>query len=94
MTLPRIILTLIILITLSLPAGAATRELVDDFNGATIDFTKWSDFDPEVDITEYTVLVDTTTQNLVLINVGDGSTPFRQQRSRAFVSNATDLSAI
>jgi hypothetical protein len=78
---------------MSAPAWAA-RELVDDFNGATIDFSKWSDFDPAQDIIEYTVRVDTVNQNLVLINVGDGSTLFRRQRSRAIVSNATDLSAI
>jgi hypothetical protein len=93
MTYARTFLTFLIALTLSTPAWAA-RELVDDFNGATIDFTKWSGFDRQDDITEYTVLVDTMAQNLVLINVGDGSTLFRQQRSRAFVSNATDLSAI
>ena len=93
MTYARTFLTLLIAFTLSTPAWAAL-ELVDDFNGATIDFTKWSGFDRQDDITEYTVLVDTMDQNLVLINVGDGSTLFRQQRSRAWVSNATDLSAI
>ena len=93
MTYTRTFLTLLIWISLSLPAWAA-RELVDDFNGTTIDFTKWSRFDPAIDIIEYTVRVDTVNQNLILINVGDGTTLFRQQPSRAFVSNATDLSAI
>ena len=36
---------LFLLITFSFPAWAV-RELVDDFNGATIDFTRWSNFDP------------------------------------------------
>jgi hypothetical protein len=77
---------------IALPAWAA-RELVDDFNGATIDFTKWSGFDPSDDITEYFVRISTDDDNLVLINVGDGTSLYRDQRSRTWVLNPV-LSAI
>ena len=77
---------------ISLPVWAA-RELVDDFNGATIDFTKWSGFDPSDDITEYFVRVSTDDENLVLINAGDGTSLYRDQRSRTWVRNP-DFSAI
>jgi hypothetical protein len=95
---PRTFLALLILIVMSLPAWA-TRELVDDFNGSTMDFPKWSGFDSTDDITEYfvgvnvAVGVNAAEENLVLINVGDGSALFRDQKSRAVVRNP-DLSAI
>ena len=86
MTIFKAFLTLILLITLSQPAWAA-RELVDNFNGSTMEFSSWSRFDATRDITEYFVGVDTTNNNLVLINVGDGSTQFREQKSRATIRN-------
>jgi len=98
MTHPKTFLTLLALITLSLPAWAA-RELVDDFDGTTMDFSKWSGFDSANDITEYFVGVNVDVggkaknQTLVLINVGDGSALFRHQKSRAVIRNP-DLSAI
>jgi len=80
------------MIFIALPAWSA-RELVDDFSGATIDFTKWSGFDPSDDITEYFVRINTGDDNLVLINVGDGTSLYRDQRSRTWVLNPV-LSAI
>jgi hypothetical protein len=88
----RIFLTLLLLNTLSLPAMAA-RELVDDFNGATIDFTKWSGLDPADDISEYFVGVSIVDENLVLINTSDGSSLIIDQGSRVLVLSP-DFSAI
>ena len=88
----RIFLTLLLLNTLTLPAMAA-RELVDDFNGATIDFTKWSGLDPADDISEYFVGVSTVDENLVLINAGDGSSLIIDQGSRVLVRDP-DVSAM
>ena len=64
----------------------AARELVDDFNGPTIDFTKWSNFDPAISEAEIVARIDTTDDNLVLINKSDG-TSF--QNTRIFVLNTT-----
>lgn len=74
-------LTLFLMIIISLPVWAA-RELVDDFNGATMDFTKWSGFDPSDDISEDFVRVSTDDDNLVLINASDGTSLYRPQGSR------------
>ena len=79
----RIFLIPLILITYSLPSWAV-RELVDDFNGSTIDFTKWSDFDPAFSAGEFAARIDTTADNLVLIAASDGS---RYQRTRISVLN-------
>ena len=92
MTQRKTFLTFLLLVTISLPVWAA-RELVDDFNGTTMDFSKWSGFDSTNDITEYFVGVNTADENLVLINLGEGSTLFRYQKSRALIRNP-DLSAI
>ena len=64
----------------------AARELVDDFNGPTIDFTKWSFFDSTHSATEFAARIDTTADNLVLIEASDGS---RYQRTRVRVLNTT-----
>jgi len=76
---------LILLISSSFPAWAA-RELVDDFNGPTIDFTRWSNFDPAFSAAEYAALIDDTADNLVLYEASDGS---RYQRTRVRVLNTT-----
>ena len=72
---------------ISLPVWAA-RELVDNFNGPTIDFTKWSDvFDsttPSAD--EFEGRIDTAAGNLVMKNASDGST---YQRFRTNVLSTT-----
>jgi hypothetical protein len=73
----------LLLIIHSLPLSAA-RELVDDFNGSTIDFTKWSYFDSAFSAAEYTAVIDTTAGNLVLTEASDGS---RYQRTRVKVEN-------
>ena len=73
-------LTLLLMLTISFPAMAA-KELVDDFNGAAIDFSKWSGFDPADDISEYFVRVSTDDDNLVLINASDGTSLYRPQGS-------------
>ena len=89
MTHPRTFLALLLMVFIALPAWAA-RELVDDFNSTTIDFTKWSGYDPSDDITEHFVRVSTDDENLVLINVGDGSSLYRPQGSpgaRTWVRN-------
>jgi len=62
------------------------RELVDDFNGPTIDFTKWSEFDPAFSESEFASRIDTTANNLVLINKSDGSS---FHNTRIFVLNTT-----
>ena len=60
---------------------------------------KWSGFDSRSDITEYfvgvnvAIGVNAADENLVLINVGDGSALFRHQKSHAVIRNP-DLSAI
>jgi hypothetical protein len=81
----RIFLISLILITYSLPSWAA-RELVDDFNGPTIDFTKWSNFDPAFSAGEFAARIDTVADNLVLTEASDGS---RYQRTRVRVENTT-----
>ena len=87
---------LILLVTNSISAWAA-RELVDDFNDATINFSKWSEYDPSFGITEYLVRINTDDENLVLINAGDGVGPYREgyrrQGSRTWMANP-DLSAL
>jgi hypothetical protein len=85
----RIFLIPLILITYSLPSWAV-RELVDDFNGSTIDFIKWSNFDPAFSAGEFAARIDTTADNLVLIAASDGS---RYQRTRISVLN-TSLTAL
>jgi hypothetical protein len=76
---------LLLLITHSLPTQAA-RELVDDFNGSTIDFTKWSYFDSALSAAEFAAVIDTTAGNLVLTEASDGS---RYQRTRVKVEDTT-----
>ncbi len=68
----RALLFLVLLSVYSHPSWAAAR-LVDNFDGAAIAFAKWSGFDAADDISESLVRIDATAQNLVLINVGDGS---------------------
>lgn len=98
MTHLKTLLALLILTTMSLPAWAG-RELVDDFDSTTIDFSKWSGFVSTDNITEYFVGVNVAVggkaadETLVLINVGDGSALFRHQKSRAVLRNPK-LSAI
>jgi hypothetical protein len=77
---PRVFLTLFLMITVSLPAMAA-KELVDNFDGSAIDFSKWSGFDSADDISEYFVRISTDDENLVLINTSDGSSLYRPQGS-------------
>lgn len=66
----KLFVVLILLITHSLPTLAA-RELVDDFNGSTIDFTKWSGFDHADDISEQLIRIEDG--KLVLMNASDGA---------------------
>jgi hypothetical protein len=68
---PRLFLTLLLATIISLPASAASK-LVDDFNGATMNFPKWSGFDPADDISEQFIRIDGDDENLVLMNVSDG----------------------
>ena len=66
----RIAAVLLLLATYALPCSAA-RELVDDFDGASIDFSKWSGFDATDDAHEFLVRVDSG--KLDMISVGDSS---------------------
>ena len=79
------LVVLLVCIAHSFPSQAA-RELVDDFNGSTLDFTKWSYFDSALSAAEYAALIDTTAENLVLTEASDGS---RYQRTRVRVLNTT-----
>lgn len=81
----RIFLTLFLLVTYSLPVWAV-RELIDDFNGSTIDFTKWSYFDSAFSAAEYAAIIDTTADNLVLTGASDGSI---YESTRVMVENTT-----
>jgi hypothetical protein len=70
MTHPRLFLSLL-LTTIILPPVSAAEILVDDFNGTTMNFPKWSGLDPADDISEQFVRIDGG--KLVLMNVSDGS---------------------
>jgi hypothetical protein len=70
MTHLRLFLTLLLTTIISIPVSAA-ETLVDDFNGTTMNFPKWSGFDPADDISEQFIRVDGG--KLVLMNVSDGS---------------------
>ena len=70
MTHPRLFLTLLLTTIILLPVSAA-EVLVDDFNGTTMNFPKWSGFDPADDISEQFIRIDGG--KLVLMNVSDGS---------------------
>jgi hypothetical protein len=76
-----------------LPPAMAAKELVDNFNGTAIDFSKWSGLDPADNISEYFVGVSVDDKNLVLINAGDGSSLLIDQGSRTWV-RVPDVSAI
>ena len=65
-----IFVVLLLLISHSLPTLAA-RELVDDFNGETMNFPVWSGYDPADDISEQFIGIDDG--KLVLMNVSDGA---------------------
>jgi hypothetical protein len=70
MTHPRLFLTLLLTTIILLPVSAA-EILVDDFNGTTMNFPKWSGFDSADDISEQYVRVDGG--ELVLMNVSYGT---------------------
>jgi len=72
MTHTRLFITLLLTTIILLP-GAAARTLVDDFNGTTMNFPKWSGFDPADDISEHFIRIDGDNENLVLMNVSDGA---------------------
>jgi len=83
----KIVIIPFLLITVSIPSWAA-RRLVDDFNGPTIDFTKWSGvFDSTtLSADEFDGRIDAAAGNLVMNNASDGST---YQRFRTNVLNTT-----
>jgi len=72
MTQFRLFLTLLLATIISIPVSAA-ETLVDDFNSTTMNFSKWSGFDPVDDISEQFIRIDGDDENLVLMNVSDGS---------------------
>jgi len=83
----RLKLHLILLLIISFAISSLqARELVDDFNDTTMDFTKWSGFDPADDISEQFVAIDTNVGNLVLITASDG-TNLGYEGARTWVSN-------
>ena len=57
MTHLRLFLTLLLTTIISIPVSAA-EALVDDFNGTTMNFPKWSGFDPADDISEQFIRID------------------------------------
>jgi len=72
MTQFRLFLTLLLATIISIPVSAA-ETLVDDFNSTTMNFSKWSGFDPVDDVSEQFIRIDGDDENLVLMNVSDGS---------------------
>ena len=72
MTHLRLFITLLLTTLISIPVSAA-ETLVDDFNGTTMNFPKWSGFDLADDISEHFIRIDRDDKNLVLMNVNDGA---------------------
>jgi hypothetical protein len=81
----RLFLLPFLVTVISLPVWAA-RELVDNFDGSSIDFSKWSNFDPAFSAHEFFARIDTGNENLVLMDASDGS---RYQRTRISVPSTT-----
>jgi len=80
-----------LLTVFSFPSWAAL-ELVDNFNAASIDFTKWSGFESTDEFSERFMRIDQDDENLVLINAGDGS-GFQATRQRVLGANFSALQA-